>query len=248
MNETATYLVIGASGGIGSALSRRLAAEGANLVLAAPDSERLRQLGADLHAQTKVTDASSRESVLAAVEAAQGAGDFRGVANCVGSILLRPAHLTTPEQLEEVVRLNLTTAFNTVAAAAPALRSGGSIVLFSSAAAGYGLPNHEAIAAAKAAVEGLARSAAATYARRGVRVNAVAPGLVNTALSSAVLRSDATLEASRAMHPLGRLGEPEDVAALAAWLLGDDSSWVTGQVYGCDGGLARVRPPATRAG
>ena len=108
----------------------------------------------------------------------------------------------------------------------------------SSAAARHGLANHEAIAAAKAAVEGLVRSAAATYAPRGVRVNAVAPGLVRTPLAARLTANPASLAASEAMHPLGRIGEPDDVAALVAWTLGPEATWVTGQGGGMDGGLS----------
>jgi NAD(P)-dependent dehydrogenase (short-subunit alcohol dehydrogenase family) len=122
------------------------------------------------------------------------------------------------------------------------LKSGGSIVLVSSAAASSGMTNHEAIAAAKAGVEGLTRSAAASYAARNIRVNAVAPGLVRSGLTEPVFSNPLALKASEAMHALPRLGEPDDVAAAITWLL--ESEWVTGQVVGVDGGLARVRPRA----
>jgi NAD(P)-dependent dehydrogenase (short-subunit alcohol dehydrogenase family) len=115
------------------------------------------------------------------------------------------------------------------------------VVLFSTAAAAVGLPNHEAIAAAKAGVEGLVRSAAATYASQGLRFNAIAPGLVRTPLSARITSSETALKASVAMHPLGRIGEPDEVASLAAWLLGPDATWATGQVYTLDGGLAALR-------
>jgi NAD(P)-dependent dehydrogenase (short-subunit alcohol dehydrogenase family) len=119
--------------------------------------------------------------------------------------------------------------------------AGGSVVLFSTAAARTGLPNHEAIAAAKGGVQGLMLSAAATYAPRGLRVNAIAPGLVRTPLTARITSSPAALQASAAMHALGTVGEPDDVASLAAWLLGPDARWVTGQLYGIDGGLGTVR-------
>ena len=111
----------------------------------------------------------------------------------------------------------------------------------SSAAARVGLANHDAIAAAKAGVLGLTLSSAATYGPRGVRINAVAPGLVRTPLSARIVGNEASRKASEAMHVLGRLGEPDDVAAMIEWLVGPDSGWVTGQVFGVDGGLGTVR-------
>jgi NAD(P)-dependent dehydrogenase (short-subunit alcohol dehydrogenase family) len=121
------------------------------------------------------------------------------------------------------------------------MQDGGSIVLVSTAAARIGIANHEAIAAAKAGILGLTLSAAATYAGRRIRVNAVAPGLVETPLSERITRSEANRKASEAMHALGRLGKPGDVASLMAWLLDPENEWVTGQVFGVDGGLATLR-------
>jgi len=125
--------------------------------------------------------------------------------------------------------------------AAGQLMDGGSVVLVSSAAARIGLANHEAIAAAKAGIEGLTRSAAATYASRGLRFNAVAPGLLKTGLTRRLWENESAAAASAAMHPLGRLGEPEDVAGLIAWLLDPVNTWITGQVIGVDGGLADLK-------
>ena len=99
----------------------------------------------------------------------------------------------------------------------------------------------EAIAAAKAGVAGLALAAAATYAPTGLRVNAIAPGLVRTPLSRRLTESPVAGRTSTALHALGRLGEPDDVASPAAWLLDAESSWVTGQQFGVDGGLGTVR-------
>ncbi len=117
----------------------------------------------------------------------------------------------------------------------------GAVVLVSTAAASIGLANHEAIAAAKGGIDSLVRSAAATYGRYGIRVNAVAPGLVDTPLTARITGSERARQSSEAMHVLGRIGAPEDVAEPVRWLLGPDAGWVTGQSVGVDGGLARVR-------
>jgi NAD(P)-dependent dehydrogenase (short-subunit alcohol dehydrogenase family) len=115
------------------------------------------------------------------------------------------------------------------------------VVLLASAAARTGLPNHEAIAAAKGGVIGLALSAAATYSKAKIRFNVVAPGLVRTDATARITESPAGSKASLGMHPLGRLGEPEDVVAAIQWLLDPTQSWVTGQVIGVDGGLADLK-------
>ncbi|MEL6431905.1 MAG: SDR family oxidoreductase [Planctomycetota bacterium] len=242
--EGHAFVVLGATGGTGAALSRRVAARGGRLVLAARDPGRLDALSAELGAPAHSNVAAEAEDVERAVELCRTEhGRFDGIVNAAGSILLRPAHMTKLDDFDAVVRQNLRTAFATVHVGAKGLRKeGGSIVLFSSAAARTGLPNHEAIAAAKAGVQGLTLSASATYARAGIRVNCVAPGLVDTTMAAAITRSEKALEASRAMHPLGRIGAPEDVARAAEWLLDPDQSWVTGQILGVDGGLGSARP------
>ena len=117
----------------------------------------------------------------------------------------------------------------------------GSIVLVSSGAATIGLAHHEAISAAKAGVEGLIRSAATSYAASGIRINGVAPGLVKTPLSSAITENSETLKHSLKFHPLGRIGMAQDIALPIAWLLSDESSWISGEIIAVDGGLAHLK-------
>jgi NAD(P)-dependent dehydrogenase (short-subunit alcohol dehydrogenase family) len=237
------YLILGATGGIGSSLCRRLAARGARLVLGARDADRLRHLADEVGGVPRPLDATRFADVDACVEeAVRVCGRIDGIVNCVGSLILKPAAGTSEAEWLATVATNLTTAFAAVRAGGKVLSAGGSIVLVSSAAARIGLANHEAIAAAKAGVIGLTLSAAATYAPRGVRINCVAPGLVRTPMTERLTQNEVTLKASTAMHALGRIGAPEDVAAAIEWLLGPDSSWVTGQTLGIDGGLGSVRP------
>ncbi len=243
IDPTPSYVVFGATGGIGESLCRRLASRGARLTLAGRNVEKLQMLADELNASAYPLDATRFEEVDACVEhAIQSHGRLDGVANCVGSLLLKPAHSTSEADWFSTVATNLTTAFAVVRAGAKAmLNIGGSIVLVSSAAARIGFANHEAIAAAKAGVIGLTLSAAATYGPRGIRVNCVAPGLVRTQMTARLTANDASLKASTAMHPLGRIGEPGEVAAAIEWFLSPEQSWVTGQVLGIDGGLGSVR-------
>lgn len=237
------FVILGATGGIGSALTRRMASHTTRLVLGARNRDRLESLAQEVGAEAKIVDATRFEEVeRLLLNTREQYGAISGVACCVGSILLKPAHSTSEEEFSGVITSNLTAAFATVRAAGRALSEhGGSVVLCSSAAARMGLPNHEAIAAAKAGIIGLVLSAAATYAPRGIRFNAVAPGLVRTPLTARLTGNEATLRTSVSMHPLGRIGEPEDVAAALEWLLMPTSSWVTGQVIGVDGGLADLK-------
>lgn len=238
------YVIFGATGGIGAALSRKLGVDGgAQLMLAGRSENRLIDLAGNLGAGYCVLDATQVDAVEACIDrAVETFGRVDGVANCVGSLLLKPVHLTTEAEWSSTITTNLGSGYAVVRASSKAMmQTGGSIVLVSSAAARTGLANHEAIAAAKAGIIGLTLSAAATYGSRGVRVNCVAPGLVRTPLTSRITGNEASLKGSVAMHALGRIGEPEDVASAIAWLLDPAQAWVTGQVIGVDGGLGSVK-------
>lgn len=246
-SRTATSLIVGATGAVGAATARALVAAGGRVHLAGRDRAALDALSHEIGAagvhELDARDIAAVKEVVDTVAETEGRLD--GVANLAGSLLLKPAHLTSAEEWAETIAANLTSAFAVLRAAAPRMRKqGGSIVLAASAAAQTGISNHEAIAAAKGGIIAMVRSAAATYGGQGVRVNAVAPGLTRSKMTSELLDNEASAEASRQMHVLGRLGAPEDVASLVTWLMGPESSWVTGQTIGVDGGLGQVRPRA----
>ena len=215
------YIVTGASGGIGGATCALLSERGAKLVVAGRDGQRLETVAARhgaLAVPTEATDTAAEDALIE--RTLQTHGRLDGVAHCVGSVLLKPVHRTTDDEWHRVVSVNLDSAFYVLRAAARAMQqTGGAVVLCSTAAAQLGMANHEAIAAAKAGVEGLARAAAASYAARGIRVNVVAPGLVRTALTAGITGHEPSAQASLAMHPLRRFGEPDDVARAIAFLL-----------------------------
>ena len=238
-------LIVGGAGGIGSAVARKLAMRGAKLIITGRNAERLAIVAAETGAETFPLDARDSAAVDAVIQSVHTShGRLDGLVNCAGSILLKPAHSITDQEFADTLATNLTTAFNLLRAAVRVMMKqagGGSIVLCSSVAARRGFVNHEAIAAAKAGVEGLALAAAASYARFSVRVNCVAPGLTRTELTKSLTQNETIAKLSAALHPLGRIGEPEDVASAIAWLLGAEQKWVTGQVIGVDGGLGAVQ-------
>lgn len=241
--ETPVILITGATGGIGSATARLLHQQNYRLVLSGHHPEKLDPLAAELGATAIMADVTVPGDVEALIAKTQETyGRLDGIVHAVGSMMLKPAHLTSIEEFKATIDLNLTSAFLLLKfGVKPMFTSGGAFVFFSTVATGIGLANHEAIAAAKAGIDGLVISAAASYASKGIRVNAVAPGLTNTPLASRITSNEAALKASLAMHPLGRIGESADIASAAAWLVDPRNSWITGQTLRVDGGLSTVR-------
>lgn len=242
---TAIALVTGAGGGLGRALVEELRREGWTVAPVGRNRERLQAaLGAT--APCIEADVSTPEGARAAVEQCQQqVGLPTALAHCAGTTLLAPLHRTPAEQYRACLTANLDSAFFMLGAFVDALREArqpGAAVLVSSVVARIGVANHEAIAAAKAGVEGLARSAAATYAPSRIRINAVAPGIMDTPAVARIIGTEAARAGAAKQYPLPGIGDPADLARLMAWLLSDKAGWITGQVWAMDGGFSSVRP------
>ena len=238
-------VVTGAAGGLGQAVSSKLAAAGWQLVLVSRDAERLRDAYGDKHLQI-AADCSSVAGARQIFELARASGmHATALAHCVGNIRLGALHRMSETDFMDCLSANLISAFHTLAAFVGALRearSPGAAVLVSSAAARIGTPNHEAVAAAKAGLEGLVRGTAASYAGNGIRVNAVAPGIMDTPAAAGIIGSATAREAAAKQYPLPGIGVPDELAELMAWLLSGQAARVTGQTWSMDAGFSTIRP------
>ncbi|MDW8313156.1 MAG: SDR family oxidoreductase [Burkholderiales bacterium] len=246
-----TVLITGASGAIGQALARRLARRGERVLLTGRDTLRLEALASELGAAWLSPDLTTEEGLAKLTAWAEAQGPADALAHCVGSTVVRPLHLTSLSDWRSQFEVNATTAFTLlkwlVAGALKAQRPARA-VLVSSVVAEAGFANHEAIAAAKAAVTALALSTAATYAERGIRVNVVAPGLTRSPLTQRFIATPEAEARSAALIPSGRIGEPHEVAAAIDFLLLPEADHINGQVLRVDGGQAVLRPlPKTPA-
>jgi NAD(P)-dependent dehydrogenase (short-subunit alcohol dehydrogenase family) len=165
--------------------------------------------------------------------------ELDGFIYCPGSINLKPFKMLSLDAFQKDLELNFTGLVKVLKEVMPKFREGASLVFFSTVAVGTGMPFHTSVAAAKGAIEGFARALAAEYAPK-LRVNVIAPSLVDTPLATRLLNNEKKQEKMAERHPLKRVGTPSDIAKMAAFLLSDDSSWMTGQVLGVDGGISTL--------
>lgn len=228
------YILIGGSTGIGFSLAKKLSESGHKVTVFSRQKGELDTLKEVKHVPFDVQNDELPSDHIP--------DELHGFAYLPGSINLKPFRSLKAEDFRQDFEINVLGAVKTLSKVEKPLRKnpGSSILLFSTVAVGQGMPYHSSVAASKGAIEGMVRSLAAEWAPV-VRVNAIAPSLTDTPLASRLLSTDERREQSAERHPLKRVGSPEDVAAMASFLLSEESSWISGQVIGVDGGMASLR-------
>ncbi|MCK0159376.1 SDR family NAD(P)-dependent oxidoreductase [Allomuricauda sp. F6463D] len=222
-------LLIGGSSGIGLEMAKKLSIEH-NVYVASRRNENLHQINVVHLPFDVLTDNLSEKSIPTVLH---------GFAYCPGSINLKPFKTMDIDTIQKDMEINFIALARTVKSIINKMAEGSSMVFFSTVAVGTGMPFHTSVSAAKGAIEGFARSLAAEYAPK-IRVNVIAPSLVDTPLSSRLLSNDKKRELMANRHPMKRVGGAGDIANMAIFLLGTNSSWITGQVIGVDGGLSSL--------
>ena len=222
-------LLIGGSHGIGFSLAKQLQ-NNHNVYVASRTNDELESLNVDyikFDATSETLDTSSLPDEL------------HGFVYCPGNINLKPFKMMSMDTFEEDMHLNFFGMVKVVKEIISIMADESSMVFFSTVAVGVGMPFHTSVAAAKGAIEGFAKSLAAEYAPK-LRINVIAPSLVDTPLSERLLNNDKKKEKMAERHPLKRVGEAKDIADIASFLLSDKSTWMTGQVIGVDGGMSTL--------
>jgi NAD(P)-dependent dehydrogenase (short-subunit alcohol dehydrogenase family) len=231
------YLIFGATGSVGSSLAEQLKNSGNDIHLVARNEIEVKAIAEKLgcsHTVADVLEDGFIEKVKSDVN------EIKGIAYCVGSIDLKPLRMVTEADMNKCMKLNLYSAIEVIKGFQESLKKNkGSVVLFSTVAAQRGFTNHTIIASAKAAVEGLTVTLAAEFAPH-IRVNCIAPSLSKSKIAEPMLKNPAIAEGIAKAHPLKRLGEGKDSAALAKFLITEESSWITGQIIAVDGGRSKL--------
>ncbi len=231
------YLIVGATGSIGSNLAAQMYESGKEIHLVGRDENQTKSLSEKVNSAYSIADVLEDgfvDKIKANIE------DVKGIVYCVGSIDLKPLKMASESDFNKCMKLNLYSAIDLIKGYQDSLKkNNGSIVLFSTVAAQRGFTNHSIIASTKAAVEGLTVSLAAEFAPN-IRVNCVALSLTNSKIAQPLLKNTALAQGIAKAHPLKRIGEGKDGAALAKFLVTDESSWVTGQVIAVDGGRSKL--------
>ena len=233
------YLIFGATGSIGSSLAQHLKESNQDAHLISRNKEELKSISEKLGYSYTVADVLD-DGFVDQIKSDMADSNVKGLAYCIGSIDLKPLKRVTESDMNQCMKLNLYSAIEAIQGFQDELKkNNGSIVLFSSVAAQKGFTNHTIIATAKAAIEGLTVTLAAELAPN-TRVNCIAPSLTDSKISESMLKSDVVAEALAKAHPLKRLGKGSDSAGLVKFLLSDESSWLTGQIIGVDGGRSSL--------
>jgi NAD(P)-dependent dehydrogenase (short-subunit alcohol dehydrogenase family) len=231
------YLIFGATGSVGSSLAKQLKNSGNDIHLVARNESEVKVIAEQLGCSYTVADVLE-DGFIEKVKL--DINDIKGIAYCVGSIDLKPLRMVTESDMNKCMKLNLYSAIEAIKGYQESLKkTKGSVVLFSTVAAQRGFTNHTIIASAKAAVEGLTVTLAAEFAPN-IRVNCIAPSLSKSKIAEPMLKNTTIAEGIAKAHPLKRLGEGKDSAALAKFLITEESSWVTGQIIAVDGGRSKL--------
>ena len=234
---SAKYLIFGATGAIGSNLANQLYNSNHDFHLVSRNEEELKSLSKKLKCTYTLADVLENNFVE---KVKSEISEVKGIAYCVGSIDLKPFKIVKMDDFQKCMKLNLYSAVEIIQTYQDSLKNNkGSIILFSTVAAQRGFANHSIIASTKAAIEGLSVSLAAEFAPN-IRVNCIAPSLTNSKISQQLLKNTIMAEGIAKAHPMKRIGEGKDVAAMAKFLLTEESSWITGQIIGVDGGRSSI--------
>ncbi len=227
------YLIIGGSSGIGEAITQQLNAEGHRVYATYCKHLQQDRENISYHRMDVMEDTLDLSFLPETID---------GFVYCVGNILLKPFHRIGVDDFQKDYQLQVLGAVKILQQLLPNLKNAvqPAVVMFSTVAVQTGFTFHSLVSASKGAIEGLTRALAAEWTPK-IRVNCIAPSITNTPLASSLLNTPEKIEATAQRHPMKKIGAPEDLAAMACFLLSDSAQWMTGQVLHVDGGMSSIR-------